>query len=347
MSTTTVRPAVPTPTLAGLLALTDRGVVRARRDGTDWTVDRSLVAESVTQLSVSPHDPAVVYAGTQHGGVQRSTDGGETWDPVGLGDRPVKSVAVSPHDPDTVYAGTKPPRIYVTRDGGERWTELDGFRAIPWRRLWASPAEPPYYRAYVQAIAISPTDPEVLLAGIEAGAVVRSDDGGRTWSGHRPGAIRDCHSLTFHATDGDWVYEAGAWLRAKAGAVSRDAGVSWQRPTDGIDRSYGWAVAADPADPAVWYISASTGPGAAHGGRNAKAMVFRTEDGGPWRAVEGLDQPLASMPYALATDPAAPDHLYIGLEDGTVWHSPDRGRTAERLPVELGPGLRTMVGVPS
>lgn len=46
-------------------------------------------------------------------------------------------------------------------------------------------------------------------AGIELGAVVRSEDGGRTWSGHRHGALRDCHSLTFHHSHAQWVYEAG------------------------------------------------------------------------------------------------------------------------------------------
>ncbi len=194
---------------------------------------------------------------------------------------------------------------------------------------------------------MSPTDPAVVLAGIEAGAVVRSVDGGRTWTGHRRGALRDCHSLTFHATDGNWVYEGGAWLMARAAAVSRDAGASWRRPTDGIDRGYGWAVAADPGDPTVWYVSASTGARAAHGTSDAKAMVFRKEGDAPWRAIEGLAQPLASMPYALVTDPAAPDHLYVGLADGTVWHSADRGRTAEPLPIDFGPGLLSLVVGPS
>lgn len=345
MSTVTRRSgAADGPTVAGLLATSGGGVTRARPDGDRWSVDHALQDTSVTALAVSPDVPAVVYAATQHRGVLRSDDGGDTWHAVGLDDTPVKALAVSPHDPETVYAGTKPPRLYVSHHRGATWDELTGFRSIPWRRLWFSPAEPPFYRAYIQAIAPSPTDPDVLLVGIEFGAVVRSDDGGETWSGHRRGATRDCHSLTFHATDGDWAYEGGAGFRRRAGAVSRDAGRTWDRPRAGLNRGYGWAVAADPADPTVWYVSASTGPRAAHGGRDAKAVVFRSEAGGPWRAIEGLDQPLASMPYALLTTPTEPDHLLIGVADGSAWHSTDRGRTAVRLGVDLG-GIRTLVAV--
>ncbi len=335
------------PRLGGLLAITDRGVLRARRTGGDWSVDRLLPGRSINDVAVSPQDPSRLFAATQRGGVRRSTDGGETWAASGLQGRPVKSVAVSPHDEAVVYAGTKPAMLHVSRDGGTGWAELDGFRSIPWRRLWFSPAEPPFYNAYVQGLALSPTDPDLLLAGIEFGAVVRSQDGGATWSGHRRGATRDCHSLTFHATDGDHVYEGGAGFLRRAGAISRDGGRTWARPRDGLDRTYGWAVAADPADPEVWYVSASTGPGAAHGDGHARAMVFRREGDAPWRAIEGLDQPLASMPYALVTDPAAPDHLYVGTADGAVWHSADRGRTAERLPIDLGRGLRTLLALPA
>ena len=341
------RPSAGTaPTVAGLVATADRGVARASRDGAAWSVGWGLRDERVACLAASPLDPGVVYAGTRTGGVHRSTDGGETWTPTGLADRPVKALAASPHDAGTVYAGTKPPRLYVSRDAGPSWEERRGFRDVPWRRLWFSPAEPPFYRAYIQAIAVSPTDPDVLLAGIEYGAVVRSDDGGRTWSGHRRGATRDCHALCFHATDGDRAYEGGAGFRRRAGATSRDAGLTWERPRDGLDRGYGWAVAADPADPDVWYVSASTGPMAAHGGGDPRGVVFRWDGDGPWRAIEGLDQPLSSFPYALLTDPASPDHLYVGLADGTVWHSADRGVTATRLPLDLGAIERSLVVVP-
>lgn len=284
-------------------------------------------------LAADPRGSGVIYAGTQGQGLLRSDDRGLSWEPSGLEDQVVKAIAVSPHDPDVVYAGTMPAYMYLSRDGGRSWRELEGFKRIPFRWLWFSPAESPW-KAYVHAIAISPTDPNVILAGIEFGAVVRSEDGGRTWSGHRKGAIRDCHSMTFHARSGDWVYEAGASFGA--GAVSRDGGRRWRQIRKGLDRRYGWACAADPGKPEVWYISASTGPNKAHSWNDARAAIFRASGGSGWEKLSGgLPDPLNSLPATLLTDPAAPGHIYAGLSNGEVWFSQDYGDAWSRLAVDL------------
>jgi hypothetical protein len=269
-----------------------------------------------------------------------------TWAPAGLAGRIVKSLAVSPHAPGVVYAGTKPAGVFVTRDAGETWRELDGLRRVRGYRFWRSPAEPPDWRAYVQAVAVSPADPDVLVAGIEFGAVVRSDDGGATWSNHRRGAIRDCHGLTFHATDGDWIYEAGASL--VGAAVSRDAGITWRQPRRGLRHHYGWACAADPQRPEIWYLSAGPfgwrGAPQAHRDGEANAAIYRSAGGGPWeRLGGGLPRPMTHLAYALVTDAAAPGHLYAGLSAGDVWHTADYGDSWAKLPPNLGSDLRKMV----
>lgn len=206
--------------------------------------------------------------------------------------------------------------------------------------MWRSPASPPF-TAYVQALAVSPADPDLVVAGIEFGAVVRSPNGGNTWSNHRRKAIRDCHSLVWHATDSECVYEAGAGIRRRAGARSTDGGETWRKPGDGLDRGYGWAVAAHPENPDVWYVSASTGPFAAHGDGDAEARVFRREGAREWTRLDGL--PGESMPYALCIDPALPDHLWAGLADGTVWSSPDCGDSWDSLEGALPAVERAMV----
>lgn len=326
------------------LATHGGGVARAVRHGSDWSVQRCLESLDVRCLATDPSRPDTVYAGTQHNGLRRSDDAGDTWRATGLKDATVKAVAVSPHDPDTVYAGLKPAGIAVSRDGGGSWEELDGFKRIRGRRLWFSPAEAPG-TAYVQGLGVSPGDPDLIVAGMEFGAVVRSEDGGRTWSGHRKGAIRDCHNLCFHATDGGRVYEGGAGFPKAPGATSRDGGRTWEKARGGeIDRGYGWACAADPGDPDTWYVSASTGPRHAHGDRDARAFIYRSRGGGPFkRLAGGLPQPLDAMPYALLTDPGAPGHLYAGLASGQVWFTADYGESWTRLDVELGGVHRSTV----
>ncbi len=112
----------------------------------------------------------------------------------------------------------------------------------------------------MQAIALSPCDPARIVVGIEFGATVVSDDGGRSWSNHRRGSLRDCHGLRFHPSDGSWVYEAGG--TGGGAAFSRDGGRTWTQAREGLDRHYGWAVAADPLEPATWYVSLAPGPDA-------------------------------------------------------------------------------------
>ncbi len=90
----------------------------------------------------------------------------------------------------------------------------------------------------VQSIALSPTDPKVIVVEIEFGAVIRSGDGGANWSGHLDGSLRDCHTMVFHKTDRDWVYESGG--RGGGAAVSKDGGKNWQKQKQNLDRSYGW-----------------------------------------------------------------------------------------------------------
>ncbi len=208
------------------------------------------------------------------------------------------------------------------------------------RWFWFSPAEKPF-TAYVQGITLSPTNPNVMVVGVELGSVVRSTDGGKTWQNHRSGALRDCHSLKFHATNGDWVYEGGG--TGAGAAFSRDAGNTWTQVQQGLDRHYGWAAAADPARPDVMYVSVSPGPMKAHSADNAQAYIFRSM-GGAWEKLTGgLPQPLDYMPYALLTDRDAPGHLYAGLSNGDIWHTTDYGDHWQQLPVNMGTVWTAMI----
>jgi photosystem II stability/assembly factor-like uncharacterized protein len=325
------------------LSTTNGGISRAHQSDEQWVVEQVYAgSERVSCLVSDPLDANILYAGTNGGGVLRSDDCGITWKAAGMEGQIVKSLAVSPHEPGTLYAGTKPTAIFISRDGGETWNELENFRKVRGRWLWRSPAEPPDFRAYVMGLTISPTDPNIVVAGIEFGAVVRSNDGGQTWSNHRKGSLRDCHNLTFHCKNGNWIYEGGGG----GAAVSRDAGLSWQQPRAGRDRHYGWACAGDPERPEIWYMSASpmmtrSMVPAAHIDGKANAFIYRSIGGAAWEKLSGgLPQPLNYMAYSLLTDPNAPGHLYAGMSNGEIWHSTDYGDRFEKLPLNMG-GIHT------
>jgi hypothetical protein len=130
----------------------------------EWTVAQLAGEHKVTCLAADPADRRLVYAGTPNG-VLRSDDCGLTWRPSGMEGHIVKALAVSPHDSNVLYAGTKPALMFNSRDGGQTWTELDGFRRIPNRWWWFSPAEPPDLRAYVRAMGPSPNERNGRWAG--------------------------------------------------------------------------------------------------------------------------------------------------------------------------------------
>jgi photosystem II stability/assembly factor-like uncharacterized protein len=311
------------------LACHDSGISRAGcgPDG-DWVVERLIPDQPVTCLAGDPSNPLRVYAGTRRG-VLRSDDGGRTWRASGMDGQIVKSLAVSPHAPQVIYAGTKPALMFVSRDGGGTWTELESFRRIPNRWWWFSPAEPPDRRPYVISIALSPVDPGVLLAGVEFGAVVRSDDGGVTWSRHRPGALRDCHSLKFHTTDGDWVYEAGG--TGGGASVSRDGGRTFRKAKRGLEKNYGIVCAADPGNPEIWYVCVAPSPFNAFG-ENPQIYLYRRTNGTGWQPIGWESHPMPAAPTALVTLPGAPGQLYAGLQNGEVWHTSNYGDSWTRLP---------------
>lgn len=215
----------------------------------------------------------LILVGTQGNGVLRSDDAGVSWTPSGLDGLIVKSLAISPADPNVVYAGTKPPKLYKSENGGRDWEELPALQRVR-KWWWRQPAERPSV-PYVSALAPAPTDPDVVVAGIEAGAILRSDDGGATWHGHLRGAVRDCHALTFHPK-GRYVYEGGGGVRKPGAAISNDAGLTWQRVSEGPNVNYGWAVVGDHADPKTWYVALAPGAMKAHIDGKAEAYLLPT-----------------------------------------------------------------------
>jgi len=265
-----------------LLATDGIGISRAEcgSDG-NWSVERYATDYAVTCLAGDPSNAQILYAGARSG-VLRSDDAGLTWRPAGMGGHIVKSLAVSPHDSNVVYAGTKPALMFISSDGGGSWSELDGFRRIPNRWWWFSPAEPPDRRPYVIAIAPSPADRDVILAGVEFGAVVRSADGGQTWSRHRPGALRDCHSLKFHTVDGKWVYQAGG--TGGGASFSQDGGLTFRKVKRGLAKHYGIVCAADPEKPEVWYVCVAPSPFNAFS-RDAEIYLYRGMASESWQPI--------------------------------------------------------------
>jgi hypothetical protein len=292
-----------------------RDDVLTRVDCDDTSTRAQPVLEGVPVDCVAADGDRVIV-GTRGAGAFLSTDGGGRWERVELPERDVFSVAISPAD-GTLYAGTEPSRLFALRDGGE-WNELEALQDIPSRERWSFPPRP--WTHHVRWIAPDPHRPERMLVAIELGGVMLSEDGGESFSDHRPGAKRDAHTITWHPLVEGRAYEAAG----DGAAWSADGAHSWSALDAGREFGYCWALATDPDDPERWYVSAAPGPRQAHSAERAHGRLYRW-DADSWRE---LPVPGQSMPYALAT---FADELICGTADGRLLRSRDRGASWQEV----------------
>ena len=138
-----------------------------------------------TSFAFDTEDSSMIYTTVEIGGVMKSRDGGESWEPItGEVNRDTHVVLIHPDDPSTLYVSTgfgstHRPGVYRTRDGGESWE----FR---YRDM---------YPTYTWRMCIDPVRPEVLHVGAypyppgdwhnptgTGGTLMRTEDGGETWT---------------------------------------------------------------------------------------------------------------------------------------------------------------------
>jgi len=80
----------------------------------------SLLGGDISAPVADPHNPNLVYAGTQ-GGVLKSANAGQTWDKLGVGlDIPWAKTVFAPRHSPWLFAGT-PAGLYVSKDGAKSW----------------------------------------------------------------------------------------------------------------------------------------------------------------------------------------------------------------------------------
>jgi photosystem II stability/assembly factor-like uncharacterized protein len=293
-------------------------------------------------ISGVPHQPNVFYMAAVNGGVWKTTDFGNTWNPI-LDDQPTGSVgalAVAPSDPNVIYVGSgeglqRPDLatgdgIYKSTDGGKTWTHL-GLRDAQ----------------QIAAIIVDPKDPNrlfVAAAGHPYGpnaerGVFRSTDGGHTFQkvlykdentgaadlAFDPANPQTVYVVLWAARVAPWEVRSGAPFIAAGSGIfkSTDGGTNWRPLTrglpaaeDGLGR-IGIAVA--PSQPSRIYASVEA---------NKNDGVYVSNDAGEsWKLINSDHRIGGRGPGAMgiAVAPDNPDVLYVA--NTTTWKSTDGGKT--------------------
>lgn len=142
-------------------------------------------------IAFDPGNSSRAYCGTFGNGLYKTEDDGQTWDSIGkdsISIKDVMSVSVSHLERgnnnnkegfNTVYVGTEPSALYRSDDGGESWKKMSLLNNLKSSTSWSFPPKP--WTSHVRWIESDVNKLGYVYVAIEAGALVQSHDGGKTW----------------------------------------------------------------------------------------------------------------------------------------------------------------------
>ncbi len=240
----------------------ERGVYKTSDSGKSWAkiLKGANLSTGCSTISMSPKDPRVLFAGMwdfrrkgwtfrsggenptapSGSGFYQTSDGGATWKELdeksakGLPAKPWGrlAVAIAPSKPNVVYVMIESTRsaLFRSEDGGKTWGERDRSNWMVWR---------PFYFAN---LIVDPKNENKLYK--PDGALIRSDDGGKSFSVISNGAHGDFHDVWVDPEHTDRLItgdDGGVWY-------SYDGGSTWWKGNN-LPISQFYHVSVDLADP--------------------------------------------------------------------------------------------------
>ena len=344
-----------------LLVGTRKGAFTLTSDASrkDWRVSGPHFGGwEIYHVNGSPAAPDRLWASVSSGWfgqvIQRSEDGGESWDPVGndfayegeIGEhlwydgtpRPwefkrIWHLEPSRTDPDTVYAGGEDAALYKSTDGGQKWTELTALRTHPTGPKW----QPGAGGMCLHTIILDPANQDRIFVAISAAGAFRTDDGGQSWlpinRGLRSGGIPDedaevghcVHRLAQHPTRPETLFMQKHWDVMR----TDDAGDNWREVSGNLPSDFGFPIDVHAHEPETIYVVPIKSD-SEHYPPEGKLRVYRSKSGGNyWEALtKGLPQEncfVNILRDAMCVDQLDDCGVYFGTTGGQVYCSPDGG----------------------
>ena len=326
----------------------------------------------IYHLKGSPADPDRLYASQCSGWfgqlIQRSSDGGKTWEPVGnqftyegvpgthqwydgtphpWEFKRVWHLEPSLTDPDVVLAGIEDAALFRSTDGGTTWQELAGLRGHGSGPAWTPGAGGMCLHTIIQ----DPRNPNRMFVAISAAGAFRTADGCKSWqpinrglrSQHIPdptAEVGHCvHRIAMHPTRPNVLFMQKHWDVMR----SDDSGDSWHEVSGNLPTDFGFPIDVHAHEPETVYVIPIKSD-SEHYPPDAKLRVYRSRSGGnEWEPLtKGLPQRdcyVNVLRDAMATDSLDACGVYFGTTGGQVYASADAGDNWNAIVRDLPPVL--------
>ncbi|MDP9034733.1 MAG: hypothetical protein M3O50_07975 [Myxococcota bacterium] len=274
-------------------------VFQSLDSGASWHV-QGRVAGSISQLALSGTSPGALL-GASTTGVLASADGGKTWSSLSLQGLSLSSISVAAAHPLRVYVGTQRSGALRSDDGGRTWAAM-GFG---------------YPYGDTLGLSVDPGNADVVVASVAqidangaptGGEIVRSTDGGATWTVTLPGAGLGW-GVTRCAGDASVLYAATGHGVSR----SADGGVTWTTKAVGPYGATNIAISPGGCDDLYALVYADGPKHSIDGGKSFGPALN-----------QGLDIVPVGSSGTLLVDPLRPGHVLFGSHGG-IWTSSNGG----------------------
>jgi len=295
-------------------------------------------------VRINPDNPDILYVTDIFSGINKSTDGGLSWEPknkgiIGVGiDNfyPIFCATIDPHNSNVIWIGTKQFKgIYKSTDGGETWTHL--VKGIP------NP-EGEYGVLTFRQFTVDPSNPDIVYASAEIepdrfnyskGKIFKTIDGGQTWF-----EVWDGGSLVRHIvidpTNTNIIYAGtgifdrfNAYGKFEGVIKSTDGGKTWRNINNGLSNLTINALAMHPENPQILLVGTGRINFAHEVEGDMQGNIARTTDGGEtWTVV--LSGREINCINSIDFCPSNPNTVYAAGNRNDFYVSTDGGKTWKR-----------------